>query len=252
MKTIRRGISGEDVTLLKERLVALGYLEKSTHDSFGSDTERAVREFQKDNNLTADGIVGAKTWAVLLAEGPTEDTTEAKIDAMEKLLKMIVNDYYVFGGQGHELTKSYLDERVERNPEYFTDGRYEWLVEQIDLAKKLGKKIYCADCSGLFWWANETVQLIPGVKDATADTLYKRYCNPIDFDEVRPGDILFRQSGSRMVHMAIVGRDGVYEAAGTAYGVVFRKEVFARDTIDRMTGKTVMLQNWTHAGRLKV
>ena len=42
---------------------------------FGSKTESAVKSFQKKNNLTADGIVGAKTWrALFFADFPNEDT----------------------------------------------------------------------------------------------------------------------------------------------------------------------------------
>ena len=56
-----------------------------------------------------------------------------------------------------------------------------------------------------------------------------------------------------MVHMAVVGTDGVYEAAGTAYGVVFRpwSDMFSRRTYNRMTGNFDALKPWTHYGRLK-
>jgi peptidoglycan hydrolase-like protein with peptidoglycan-binding domain len=36
--------------------------------AFGDDTERSVRAFQKKHNLGVDGIVGPKTWTVLLNE----------------------------------------------------------------------------------------------------------------------------------------------------------------------------------------
>lgn len=95
--------------------------------------------------------------------------------------------------------------------------------------------------------------IIPA-KDATANGLYSTYCTQIGKDDVRPGDILFRESGGRMVHMAVVGADGVYEAAGTAYGVVFRpwSDMFSRRTYNRMTGNFDTLKPWTHYGRLKV
>jgi len=34
--------------------------------SFGAATEKAVKEFQKQNGLVVDGIVGEKTWGSLL------------------------------------------------------------------------------------------------------------------------------------------------------------------------------------------
>ena len=70
---------------------------------------------------------------------------------------------------------------------------------------------------------------------------------------MRPGDILFRvDSSGKLVHMAIVGREATYEAAGTAYGVVARDDTFDRATLNRVTGKVDTLKNWTHYGRLKV
>ena len=36
---------------------------------FDAGTEAAVREFQRDNGLVPDGIVGPRTWATLVAAG---------------------------------------------------------------------------------------------------------------------------------------------------------------------------------------
>lgn len=50
---------------LQEGLKKLGYLKGPTDSIFGKDTESAVKNFQRDNNLTADGVVGQKTWSTL-------------------------------------------------------------------------------------------------------------------------------------------------------------------------------------------
>lgn len=67
---IRRDDEGDMVKLLQEMLIAKGYgLPKYGADGeFGSETEAAVRKFQKDNGLIADGIVGEKTIAALNAK----------------------------------------------------------------------------------------------------------------------------------------------------------------------------------------
>lgn len=59
MTTIKLGSKGTDVKTLQTKLnlVADGI--------FGPITEEAVKEFQKANGLTVDGIVGPKTWAKL-------------------------------------------------------------------------------------------------------------------------------------------------------------------------------------------
>ena len=64
---LRRGNKGADVKTLHTLLVEKGYSVGSCRidGDFGSATLKAVKAFQKDNNLTVDGVVGAKTWAAL-------------------------------------------------------------------------------------------------------------------------------------------------------------------------------------------
>lgn len=78
------GVSGTDVTELQKRLKELGYLSKVT-GYFGSDTDAAVRAFQKANGLTVDGQVGSDTReaiysdsAVPAAAKPTKTKTPVK------------------------------------------------------------------------------------------------------------------------------------------------------------------------------
>ncbi|WP_435579149.1 N-acetylmuramidase domain-containing protein [Gilvibacter sp.] len=66
MRTLRHRSQGEDVHFLEEILVALGYRVKIS-EFFGLDTQKAVMDFQRANNLVVDGIVGPKTWSVLIA-----------------------------------------------------------------------------------------------------------------------------------------------------------------------------------------
>lgn len=63
-KTISYGSSGEDVKKLQKYLNENGY-SLSVDGQFGSKTQNAVRDYQKKNGLSADGIVGDKTWAKL-------------------------------------------------------------------------------------------------------------------------------------------------------------------------------------------
>ena len=52
---------GDAVKKLQEDLTALGYYYATKSGNFGGKTETAVKEFQKDHGLTADGVAGAKT-----------------------------------------------------------------------------------------------------------------------------------------------------------------------------------------------
>lgn len=69
LEVLQKGSEGEQVETLQRILHAMGYDLGSRcpiDGSFGSKTDGAVRAFQKANGLTVDGIVGAKTWPVLL------------------------------------------------------------------------------------------------------------------------------------------------------------------------------------------
>lgn len=64
MQILKKGSKGDDVIALQHLLNVEGY--KVTIDGdFGAKTETAVKMLQKAHNLEQDGIVGAKTWAVL-------------------------------------------------------------------------------------------------------------------------------------------------------------------------------------------
>lgn len=65
--TIRKGDSGPYVTLAQTQLIQKGYScgDKGADGIFGNDTLKAVKAFQQDQGLKADGIVGQNTWAAL-------------------------------------------------------------------------------------------------------------------------------------------------------------------------------------------
>lgn len=63
--TLRRGNKGEAVEELQALLNAKFGFDLEIDGDFGKATETAVKEFQKQHGLTADGVVGKKTWAAL-------------------------------------------------------------------------------------------------------------------------------------------------------------------------------------------
>lgn len=63
--TVKKGAKGNITKLIQERLNSVGF-SLSTDGIFGSGTEKAVKVFQKNRGLTADGIVGRNTWNWLL------------------------------------------------------------------------------------------------------------------------------------------------------------------------------------------
>lgn len=63
--TLKRGSKGSDVKYMQDILIKEGYLVGPSDGIFGTNTQAAVLQFQKDKCLVADAIVGKNTWAML-------------------------------------------------------------------------------------------------------------------------------------------------------------------------------------------
>ena len=74
------GSSGEQVTKIQQRLAEFGYDVGEVDGVFGSQTKNAVIKFQKDNGLTADGVVGTQTLAALGLSGAAGSVTADSLD----------------------------------------------------------------------------------------------------------------------------------------------------------------------------
>ena len=57
----RLGSTGSEVTKIQTRLKNWGYYKGSVDGKYGSATAKAVKEFQRKNGLTVDGIAGSET-----------------------------------------------------------------------------------------------------------------------------------------------------------------------------------------------
>ncbi|NES64082.1 MAG: peptidoglycan-binding protein [Okeania sp. SIO2D1] len=66
LPVLRNGSNGYNVTLIQSLLNDAGYGSLVADGIFGVRTESAVKQFQKDRNLTVDGVVGSQTWKALL------------------------------------------------------------------------------------------------------------------------------------------------------------------------------------------
>ncbi len=62
--SLRKGDKGEFVQLMQQMLLTLGY-NIAVDGQFGAGTERMVIQFQKDNKLVQDGIMGVHSWQIL-------------------------------------------------------------------------------------------------------------------------------------------------------------------------------------------
>ena len=95
--TIRKGNKNKYVKEAQEKLIQLGYNLGicGADGDFGTATEAAVKQFQRDHGLVVDGVVGPKTWAALdAAEKPAKEPEytvtikHMKKDKAEELIRL--------------------------------------------------------------------------------------------------------------------------------------------------------------------
>src|ERR687886_2930345 len=71
MRALRRGDRGREVVDLQTRLLSLGFDlgNRGIDGVFGPKTELAVKAFQQDMGILADGVVGETTWREVVEAG---------------------------------------------------------------------------------------------------------------------------------------------------------------------------------------
>lgn len=73
--TLKINSSGDEVKLMQERLIHLGYLKEGANDGqFGKGTQNAVKVFQDTNGLNADGAAGPVTLRLLYSNNAKPKT----------------------------------------------------------------------------------------------------------------------------------------------------------------------------------
>ena len=107
--TIRKGNKNVYVKQLQTMLDKLGYNLGicGIDGDFGTATEAALKEFQRDHGLTQDGVAGPKTWEALqaavdkIAEKPAEERYTVTIKGLTK-------------GQAEELCKAWKEATMKK------------------------------------------------------------------------------------------------------------------------------------------
>ena len=77
---LRHGSKGVYVLILQDALNTLGYKAGSLDGVFGNGTRNAVAVYQRNNGLSADGIVGCNTWTRLMSQIVGRGRTSTTID----------------------------------------------------------------------------------------------------------------------------------------------------------------------------
>jgi cell wall-associated NlpC family hydrolase len=210
-RNIRKGTSGEDVFFCKQKLLTLGYyadhITTVTRKTFGADTLEAVKRFQAQAGLTADGVIGKATWAALLgdtatvAEPVVKATPSDKAQAICSLALTRIGDLYVWGGSGMtDLSDSAIQAKDDESARAiaFRDKQYKYGFSEL-----LGH-----DCSGFLSWLMRETGIWDNRRDC--DGLWT-LCDEVNRAELIAGDFVFRVSSSNSNDETHVG---LYLGAG--------------------------------------
>lgn len=291
-RVLKLGMSGNDVKYMKDCLFKLKYYSKDitkiSNNTFGNDTEKAVKIYQKENKdtsgraLVVDGKIGEKTWYAVerdyeagkvkqdVPSGLLDNYTHISVDKREKIEAEIKNisklrqeiileilNYaydkdvpgdvralYIFGANLYDtnLKINYADEaeinRASRiYPQYFNNGRKEWMKEQV----KRNPKLPASDCSGMEVGYLRKHKLVSNSFDTTANNLCSDRCSSvISKNNLKPGDWV----GFNGHIGTYVGAGYVVEFAGGAYGCQLTK-LDDRELYDFIKKKVVDGSKWS-------
>ncbi|MEM7521319.1 MAG: L,D-transpeptidase family protein [Pseudomonadota bacterium] len=81
-KSLEPGDTGAAVVALRNRLILMGYLERTSTMTFDADMMAAVQQFQIDNGLNDDGVAGAATLAQINV--PVKERLQSVMVALER------------------------------------------------------------------------------------------------------------------------------------------------------------------------
>lgn len=93
-RTLKSGMSGDDIKFLQESLNSLGNYGLTVNGTFDSSTESVVKAFQKNNGLSADGIVGQMTRNAILSKLATPtNLSESKPSSLTEAILETANSF---------------------------------------------------------------------------------------------------------------------------------------------------------------
>ena len=234
--TLQYGDQSEDVTVLQERLMDLGYLaiDEST-DYFGPATKAALQLFQRQVGLEQDGVAGYETQVKLYADDApgylilTGATGEDVKDLQQQLIDLgylasgkrtgyygdettaavkkfqEANDLSVDGKTGENTLELLYSPNAIATPEKRKQFRaIRNIDEMIDAAEAALGKPYVSgaegpskfDCSGLVYWCLKQAGSNRGRYNAAGYAKVSTW-KKLSWSELKRGDLMFFWSSSR-------------------------------------------------------
>jgi len=184
--TLKVGSNGSEIRMLQSELQALNYNVGPVDGIFGSKTNNAVMEFQRNNNLLVDGIVGPET---------------------QEALKKTTNSPQA---EKQQITTTSRDEKTKQilsTAKSFLGVPYKWG----------GTTPSGFDCSGF------TSYVFAGQNITLPRVSIDQYAvgTPVSFSDLIPGDLVFfnLSSGKQVSHVGIYIGDNQFISATSSKGI---------------------------------
>ena len=227
-RNLKKGMSGEDVRAVKDKLFALGFystkIKTITNSTLGSDSVAAIKRFQLKNGLVADAIIGKLTWSALFGVEIVQPPVSDIVEQMRQLCQVEVDNGSIYvWASGGELGTSVNDSWIRTKENRCNGGAnferaYRAWANRIESGNTTFR---CFDCSGFVSWILRKLGVFNGRRDC--DGLYS-LSTPLDSPV--DGCLLFRQSSSNAndeTHVGIYIGGCQYHAKGRDDGVVKEK-----------------------------
>ncbi len=202
---LRKGSRGQEVRELQQRLVSLGYNTNGIDGIFGNGTDRAVRQFQRDNNLVVDGIVGPATLGKLNI-APSSPTNYRKI-------RRFNSDVHIYTADKNCFVDVDLGAR----------GKLERLSAIVNNHLRAGKKVLAGTNCGFFNFSGKPEHLGMLIDEG----LY--YSQPsksfIDFIYYKDGTTEIKNLHGYNKELLVGLQKNAYWAIGTSYSLIQKGKI---------------------------
>ncbi len=123
--TLKKGSQGAAVKLLQKRLKELGYYKSYVDGDYGNETVTAVKNFQRKNGLTVDGVAGSQTLNKLNSDSAKDVNGKTENDKEDSSSSSSSSDGSLKKGDKGDAVKN-LQKRLKELGYYKTtcDGDY--------------------------------------------------------------------------------------------------------------------------------
>ena len=246
------GEQSPEIKTYQERLKKLGYLTTDPDGNFGADTKAAVKRFQENNGLIADGYIGPSTKSVLMSDDAEINalTIGAKGDDVTSIQNRLKELGYLnkitgyFGSDTDTAVRSF-----QHTNGLSADGKVgpnTMKVLTSDNAKKStgasvtgpnvesfisiaesklgcryvrgGKGPNTFDCSGFVYWCLKQIGIKQGYLTSGGWASSTKYTKITSMSDMKRGDIIVYKG-----HVAIYAGKGIMIDASSSNGKIVKR-----------------------------